>query len=307
MKVQKILMENPNFEFDSSLKKLWLSTRKRPQRDEHPGIFYTYRFEYDIMGFAFVILLELVGLYFFRLYVTENLIFIVSLFFADILFAFGGHWNQGKIILLKNEIFLMNRNIDTNPVASGRLQLRRSTKKRLLKRLMSYKWIFYSLIFIFGISKGFFFIILYIPPAGATQFNAISFLIFLSYFIVCLLHVNCTGYFIYTTWFNYNVNRQLKKHVNYNQFLANDISFKFEEYFGGPNAPFGDNWTSDTKFNDATIRDHNLKDNNLNVKGILTDLDIAFMNMRQNHNDRILFLHLCRLIQMRVLDQEPIP
>ncbi len=175
------------FEPSTTTKNLWLATRKRERKIEGglilPGVFQTTNTMLDAMGFSFVIVLEIVGLFLLREYSGINLFYTIFLFVADVLFALLKHYPAAqKICLNRNELIYL--------VAEEGNAAKRAKIEKEIASLKRYQYVWGVLIIIITLYKVIAFY------AAVRQFNGIVFLVILNYFVVALLHITCTGYFI---------------------------------------------------------------------------------------------------------------
>lgn len=177
-----------NYEPSPELLRFWLFSRKHKYRLQLvtlPGLLQTRNFTLDTLGFVLVIGCELVGLAnLMRVATNFKLIYAVGLFAADIVFALLYHLPKARKIRVANELLLTGdadrRETLQQSLVMGRiLQYISAT---VIVGLAAFKaWGFYGL---YG--KG---------------LDGLAFFIIMCYAVAATLHLICTGYFLFESFF----------------------------------------------------------------------------------------------------------
>lgn len=187
---------NENFEPSPNTKAFWLYTRKREMTAfgvTRPGLFATVNFEWQVVGFFAIFLLEGIATWWaFQEGVAITAI-LVSIF-ADVVLAVLSHLPQPNITKLKNELlFVAGTNLAN---ARSRLSSRRAVQR-----------FFYLLIIVSACFKFYWFFAVY------EVFDSTALFVLTCYLIGALLHISCTGYAIFTAIFEIKIRRE---HREYN-------------------------------------------------------------------------------------------
>jgi len=197
-----------SFEPDIELKNWWLNTRKNKIKYgnvEMPGFFSTYGYKSDALCFFLILLFELWGLYNFWI-LLEQIVYAVSLFFADVLLAIASHlwvkklcFAKNYLVLAKNGIIYMNGKSPGDEI---------EIEKRKILNYKFYGSVFQILIFFLALFKIFSFL-----GNLNDAVNGLSITIIFSYLLVAFLHCYATGFFLS------EVIRRMRRKAQYNFYL----------------------------------------------------------------------------------------
>ena len=185
-----------NFEPSIPTKKAWLYTKKKPSTlagIQLPGLFETVDYSTQIAAFLGILILEGIPTFY---GVGEGVLWqgILAAIFIDIFLAIVSHSWHHKLCENENKLVIET---DAN------------TKNNLEKEIASLKIksrIFYLLIVISGIFKFYLFYDAYMT------FNTITIAVFVCYMLGSILHISYTGYFFYTSIFNFKIQKEFKEH-----------------------------------------------------------------------------------------------
>ncbi len=301
MERESLLYHHPQFEPSHTTRNLWLFCRRKETAAGSPGLFCSPR-RWDTPLFFLILLLELIGLYFFYTYVG-NLTFAIAFLVADITFALFAHIFHGPVSIAENRLFLLRRNVKLPRVRHGQHlpelaragQIRREKWK--LFRLRSFATVFYSLISMLAFFKVAGFMANW---PGRDPVNSISVTICLTYVVVAYLHIYATGYFVFSSLFFLRFDLDLKKHreqqgrlyagidagtatgnryegIDLHTLLLTDPKYDEFGYRHKSRAEM-------PRFSNCTVRNHFLHDNRLYLYGVLTDEDLnAFLGNHANN------------------------
>ncbi len=186
-----------NFEPSSNTKQWWLYTHKTERSFSGvtlPGLFQTTYYEWQMLGFIMIFLLEGIATYWCY---QEGVIItaILASMFVDIVLAIVAHIFQKDICKKKNEL------VYEDDVNLGAIK-RNLASKQLKQRF------FYLLIFISALFKIFWFFSVYGLVDATTLF------IMTCYLIGAILHITCTGYAIFTFIFNRKLSKEYNKYLD---------------------------------------------------------------------------------------------
>ncbi len=283
------IYQNENFEMSVVTKRFWLYTRKFSNQYGGvtlPGLFQTRQYTFDLFLFIVIITCEIIGIINLQRVGQFNIIFVFSLFLADILFAIFAHLPKGKICRIKNQLIL----------AEEAEEISRLKKQKKIRVFISS--IFKLLIVGLALFKvlGFYFL--------HGTFNGLSFLICLTYAVAAFLHIYATGYFLWETLVIIRVAFEHNKFLSIDKKTQNP--YKTEGTF-----PHG--FESKTPLNPATVNRHSLIQDPesadkyiLNTFGILTDRDLQNLIAQQSSRDQKSKLASeCLRHQLIILDTDP--
>lgn len=184
-----------NFEPSRGTKNFWLYTKKKAEAHGGlPGMFSTDSYSTQMLLFIAIFILEGVATVYGY---EEGMLWeaVVGCIVIDIFFAIGAHAWQKEICELKNTLL-----VETQIVEKTRLQERIETCER-------YSTLLNILIGVSGLVKCLFFYDTYMNIDGVFM-GVVA-----CYLIAALLHVYYTGYFLYTSRFNYLIWKEYNKHI----------------------------------------------------------------------------------------------
>lgn len=197
--------EYPEFMPGPSVKNFWLFTLKKEaniQSATMPGLFQSVNYSLLLAGFALIIILEGAATKIASVY-GVSLMAILAAIVVDIILAVISHIYHGKICLLKNKLFI-------EETKQKRDQINRS-----ISNLKWWSWFWYTIILFSGLFKFYWFYIvykIYLIPFGL-NYDAYSILVFFCYFVASWLHIFCTGYVFYTSYFHYRIHKEERKYI----------------------------------------------------------------------------------------------
>jgi hypothetical protein len=174
------------FEPSRGTKDVWLFTRKKSSNYwgmPLPGLFQTEHSTIDASGFVVVIILELWGLQSILIVGDTPFTYVAVLFLADLVFAIGRHLPQAKLCEYHNRLLVPDDRHQHKDVARLKASI---TKRKLITH------VFTLLIFALAGFK----IIGFVALEGG-EFTGLTLAISLSYGVAAVLHVTCTGYFLF--------------------------------------------------------------------------------------------------------------
>lgn len=186
-----------DFAPSSNTKEWSLYTHKTEQQVEgvvHPGLFQTTYYEWQMIGLAAIVLLEVAATYWCKI---EGVVItaILASIFLDVVLAVVAHVFQKDICRLKNRmVYESDREIGI-------------IKKRLQSARLKQRF-FYFLIVVSAVFKIFWFVTVYNVIDATTLF------ITTCYLVGALLHARCTGYAIFTFIFNRKMSSEHAKYVD---------------------------------------------------------------------------------------------
>ncbi len=199
-----------NFEPSRGTKNFWLYTKKKAEAHGGlPGMFSTDGYSAQMLLFITIFILEGIA----TVYGYEQGMLweaVVGCILIDIVLAMWAHWWQNEVCQLKNA-----KLVEADIVQRTNLEARIETCER-------YSNILNCLIGVSALIKCFFFYDTYMNLDGVFM-GVIA-----CYLIAALLHVYYTGYFLYTSRFNYLIWKDYKKHIASGgaQYAANHLSIK---------------------------------------------------------------------------------
>jgi hypothetical protein len=188
---------NQNFEPSKATKDFWLYTKKNRSTFsgiQLPGLFETVDYSTQIAAFLGILILEGIPTYY---GVGEGVLWqgILAAIFIDIFLAIMSHNWHDKICLIENKLV-----VTTDAVQKVALS-REITSLKMKSR------IFYLLIIISGVFKFYLFYDAYMT------FNTITIAVFVCYMLGSILHISYTGYFYYTSRFNFKIQKEYTEHI----------------------------------------------------------------------------------------------
>lgn len=197
-----------NYEPSRSTKNFGLYTKKKSETHGGlPGMFSTVGYSTQMLLFIAIFILEGVATVYGY---NEGMLWeaVVGCIVIDIFFAVGAHAWEKEVIELKNTLF-----VESAIVQKTKIQTRIETCER-------YSTILNVLIGVSALGKCFFFYDTYMNVDGVTMG------VFACYLVAALLHVYYTGYFLYTSRFNYLIWKEYDKHISSGgaQYIANRLS-----------------------------------------------------------------------------------
>jgi hypothetical protein len=202
---QFIFRNEDRFEPSTPVKKFWLNTYKSKENFpgvELPGMIQTTNYSQQLMGVVGILILEgIATIISYRFGVS--IAAILAAIFIDFFLAGISHWKQSSLILLQNELVIEEKAVE------------RERKKRQISAIKRLKLLWNVCIVISGFFKFYWFYSIYkyyLHPFGLT-IDANSALVFTCYIAAAGLHVVYTGYAIYTSRFNYQIQSEYTKYV----------------------------------------------------------------------------------------------
>lgn len=189
---------NQNFEPSKATKEFWLYTKKSKRTFAGvtlPGLYETVGYPTQMICFFTIFILELIP----TIYgIEEGVLWeaIVVAIFIDIALAVVSHLWHDKICRYKNELV-----IAPNEVAKEDL-------RRKINRCNSYTYFFYLMILASGCLKFYFFFDAYMIQ------DVIALCALVCYLLGSILHITYTGYFLYTSRFNYKIHSEYSKFIS---------------------------------------------------------------------------------------------
>ena len=195
---QFVFQPDRNFEPSKAIKDFWLYTKKNRSTFsgiQLPGLFETVDYSTQISAFLGILILEGIPTFY---GVGEGVLWqgILAAIFIDIFLAIMSHNWHDTICLNENKLVVAT---DAN-------------KKEVLNiEIASLKMksrIFYLLIIISGIFKFYLFYDAYMT------FNTITIAVFVCYMLGSILHITYTGYFYYTSRFNFKIQKEYTEYLN---------------------------------------------------------------------------------------------
>lgn len=255
-----------DFEPQINTKNFWLYSRKHENTYSGvklPGLFRTYNYTLDTFGFCLIIILEVLGMVALKQVTALPTIVIVALVAADLLFAILAHLPVAKICRIKNEIVL-----EDNPAKLANLNNQLSASKL---------WHYLPWIIIVGLAL--FKILGYMANS---IFDGTTVAICLAYAVVALLHIVCTGYFLFElfnriVFFNPQKNQVLSSGGNINGYRTQYLD-------------------KSTDFIDCKVNKHSIQKSDdadqyvLKTWGVFTDDDLQAMIMCQKNQQQKMLL-----------------
>jgi hypothetical protein len=175
---------DPRLDFEPSLftKKLWLFLRKSPRiigGVTLPGLFQTPHSSVDTGFFITALALEAWGLLNLSIVTEIQFAYMVLPFLIDLVLAFFRHLPQGSICEMSNRLVVAEK------VEKDILQDKIKSRQRIVGVLS-------ALIVLAALGKAYVF---WSAQFGA--FDALTAGILLSYLLAALIHIQCTGYFLF--------------------------------------------------------------------------------------------------------------
>ncbi|GAB3553523.1 hypothetical protein [Spirosoma fluminis] len=176
----------------------WLYTKKTRRTFGGvalPGLFETVGYPTQMIAFFAILVLEIIP----TIYgIEEGVLWqaIAAAIFIDIFLAIVSHLWHDRICRHKNELVNADDEVEKEDL------------KRKIKSYTIYTYFFYVLITASGILKFYFFYDAYMTP------DAIAGAVLVCYLLGSILHIAYTGYFLYTSRFNYKIQTEYSKYVS---------------------------------------------------------------------------------------------
>lgn len=188
---------NQNFEPSKAIKDFWLYTKKNRSTFsgiQLPGLFETVDYSTQISAFLGILLLEGIPTFY---GVGEGVLWqgILAAIFIDIFLAIMSHNWHDKICLNENKLVVENNMVQQ--VALNREIASLKMKSRF----------FYLLIIISGFFK------FYLFYKAFMTFGSIAITVFVCYMLGSILHITYTGYFYYTSRFNFKIQKEYTAYI----------------------------------------------------------------------------------------------
>lgn len=179
-------------------KNFWLYTKKSKRTFGGvvlPGLFETVGYSTQMIFFFAILLLEAIP----TIYGVEQGVMweaIVTAIFIDIVLAITSHLWHDRICRHQNEFV----NADS--------EVEKEALRRAINRYKLYTYFFYVLIITSGALKFYFFFDAYMVP------DVIAGGVLVCYLSGAVLHIAYTGYFLYTSRFNYKIQSEYSRYVS---------------------------------------------------------------------------------------------
>jgi hypothetical protein len=282
LRFKEFRREYPEFMPSSSVKHLWLSTFKKEaniQSATMPGLFQSVNYSLLLAGVFFILILEIGATTIaYRYGVSWGAIGAAIL--VDFGLALISHWNHSKICETKNILFIEEKR-----------QIRDQLNRELgsLKRL---KWVFCGLIMLSGFFKFYWFYIVYrifLIPFGIST-DAYTILVFCCYFFGAILHILCTGYVLFTSYFHYRIHKEETKYIYLSNNNKDDKEHGLDDLFESEAQPRPIN--SNVELVPATVGRHKLYKNDennqyiLETTGVLLDEELRQIIDKQHNAEQ---------------------
>ena len=263
-------------------KNFWLYTKKSKRTFGGvalPGLFETIGYPTQMIAFFTILFLELVP----TIYgIEEGVLWqaILAAIFIDIFLAIVSHLWHDKICRYKNEMVNADREVIKEDL------------RRKINQHNTYTYIFYILILCSGILKFYFFYDAYMTP------DAIAGAVLVCYLLGAILHIAYTGYFLYTSRFNYKIQSEYSKYVTSGGITYKDKTGKITQ----PLFPEGMTLDiqSDSSGNHKIFQTDNAV-SYLETCGVLTDNELANLVVRQPYDAQGLTARAGLKRQMEIL------
>ncbi|KAB7728393.1 hypothetical protein F5984_18650 [Rudanella paleaurantiibacter] len=245
-------------------KNFWLYTKKSKRTFGGvvlPGLFETIGYPTQMIAFFAILVLEIIP----TIYGIDQGVMweaIAAAIFIDIFLAVVSHAWHDRICRHQNELV----NADNEVLKED---LRRKISKYTL-----YTNFFYVVIIASGIMKFYFFYDAYMTP------DAIAGAVLVCYLLASILHVAYTGYFLYTSRFNYKIQSEYSRYVS-------SGGQRFKDSTGTIQQPlFINGSTPQVKPIQVSAGNHHIypKDENhfvIETTGVLTDRELADLIVKQ--------------------------
>ncbi|GAB3571764.1 hypothetical protein GCM10027578_30590 [Spirosoma luteolum] len=246
-------------------KNFWLYTNKSKRTFGGvalPGLFETIGYPTQMIAFFTILALEIIP----TIYgIDEGVLWqaVLAAVFIDIFLAIVSHLWHDKICKHRNELVNADK------------EVLKEDLRRKIKKYNTYTYFFYVLILSSGILKFYFFYDAYMTP------DAIAGAVLVCYILGSILHVAYTGYFLYTSRFNYKIQSEYSRYVS-----SGGVDFKDKTGpIVQPLFPEGIN----LEIQPDTSGNHKIYKNKdgrfyLETCGILTDNELANLVVRQPYN-----------------------
>lgn len=199
----KLRNRNEKFKPSQAVLKGWLYTPKDARTYgyvELPGLFHTHNIEIRIIGFCVLILLEVAGMLSAVLLFGQTFYIPLAFLLLDISFAIASHGKHNKLCLLRSQMKIAKDTHDpTSPVPT------RSEIDRQVNSIKRYE--LWMSIIIAAIAGAKIFAYYY----ASMVFDWIDIPIVVGYLVIAFLQITCTGYVIYSLYYNVRFNRQQTK------------------------------------------------------------------------------------------------
>ena len=243
-------------------KNFWLYTKKSKRTFGGvalPGLFESVGYPTQMIAFFAILLLEIIP----TIYgIGEGVLWqaIAAAIFIDIFLAVVSHLWHDRICKHKNEMVNADRGVIKEDL------------KRKIDRFTLYTYTFYILIIASGILKFYFFYDAYMTP------DAIAGAVLICYLLGSILHIAYTGYFLYTSRFNYKIQSEYSRYVSSGGVVFKDKTGKI------PQPLFSDGTTFNVEPTSSGNHKIFRKDDGrfyLETHGVLTDNELANMIVRQ--------------------------
>jgi hypothetical protein len=258
-------------------KNFWLYTNKSKRTFGGvalPGLFETIGYPTQMIAFFAILVLEIIP----TVYgIGEGVLWqaVLAAVFIDIFLAVVSHLWHDKICKLRNEL------VNTDP------QVLKEGIRRKIRNYTIYTYIFYILILCSGILKFYFFYDAYMTP------DAIAGAVLVCYFLGAILHIAYTGYFLYTSRFNYKIQSEYSKYVSSSEIATaegnnNSTAVAHKDQTGEVSQPlFPAGVNIDVQPTASGLHRIYMGEDNifyLATCGILTDHELANLIVRQPYN-----------------------
>ncbi len=198
-----------DFEPSKNVLSLWLFTKKNEKLVHGhilPGMFNQSDYSIFALGFAFILLLEgAATLWVKSIGITIEII--IASILLDIFLAVFGHFAYGRIIKYKNYVLVLSNSNEGNRAIDDQVYKQIAFYIRKVSFWKAYRNIFNFLIILSGFLKFFWFYIDY------AIFDSTALLIGFLYLAGSVLHILCTGYFVFSVYFISKLKSQHRRYM----------------------------------------------------------------------------------------------
>lgn len=198
-----------DFEPKKNVLRLWLYTKKSDKPIHSiilPGMFNQSDYSAYALGFAFILLLEGAATVWVKsLGITIETI--IAFIVLDIFLAIFGHIAYGRIIKFRNYVLVGSNSNESDKGIKTEIYKQTAYYNRKVTNWKIYRNIFNFLILVSGFMKFFWFYIDY------ATFDSTAMLIAFFYMAGAVLHILCTGFFLYTLYFNIKLKAQHRRYL----------------------------------------------------------------------------------------------
>lgn len=243
---------NQNFEPSKATKDFWLYTKKNQSNfaGVHlPGLFANEGYSVQIAAFLGILLLEGLPTYY---GVDEGVMWqgIVGAIFVDIALAIVSHLWHNQTCLYENQLVIAKTSVE------------QENYRRRIKSAKNKTFFFYLLILFSGFLKFYLFYDAYMT------WNTVTMAVLVCYILGAVLHIFFTGYFFFTSRFNFKIQSEYSQFIN-----TNGQKFGINNFLEQPIETGGTTLLETTSGSHSII----LKDDTFYFKtwGVLSDKELS--------------------------------